>query len=114
MLFEDAMELFCDFEVDANTTDVVEELDEGDLRAQSMPDAAQLDADHTGPNHHHALGHSFQGQRARRGDHFFFVDLEKQLTHSGYVHGGDARFDYFASFFSSPPPYFLAVFPPSI
>lgn len=74
------MELFCDLEVDANAADVVEEFDECDLRAQSVPNAAQLDADHSRPDHHHLLGHFTQRKRPRRRHYLLLVYLHQVIA----------------------------------
>ncbi len=45
--------------------DVVQELDDGDLRAQALPDRAHLQADVAAADHDQLLGHRLQRDRAR-------------------------------------------------
>ena len=66
----------------------VEELDDGDLRAQSAPHAAEFQADHAGANDNQMLRHLVQFQRAGRCDDAFLIDIDAAQRRR-FAAGGD-------------------------
>ena len=66
---------FADLEVHAGQ-DAVEELDDGDLRAEAALDRAELEADDAGADDQQPLRHLVELERAGRGDDDLLVDLD--------------------------------------
>merc|ERR1719201_208918 len=75
LLLQDALELLGHVEVNADTANVAEVLDGGDLGAEAAPDGAQLRANHASANEGEALGHLLQGQGARGRHNLLLVNL---------------------------------------
>ena len=74
LLHEHLLEGGGDFIVQARR-DAVEELDNGDLRAEAVPHAAQLQPDHPCADDDQMLRHLVQLQRAGGGDDALLIDL---------------------------------------
>ncbi len=75
LLLEDALELARDLSVHAGQ-DAIEEFDDGDFGAETMPDRAQLEPDHAGADDQEFAGHLVERQRSGRGDDALLVDLD--------------------------------------
>ena len=77
LLRQDALELPSDLDVHAGQ-DAVEELDDGDLRAEPAPDRAELEPDDAGADDQELLRHLVELERAGRGDDHLLVDRRRR------------------------------------
>jgi len=76
LLAEGLLDVLGDLSVHTGATDLAEELDNGDLRAQAGPDGGHLETNDTTTNDDHLLGDLSKGNGAGRGDDLLLVDVE--------------------------------------
>ena len=76
LLLQDLLGLLGNLGVHARATDLVEELNHGDVRAKTGPDRSHLQTNDTTTNHEHLSGNLVQGNGARAGDDTLLIDLE--------------------------------------
>lgn len=88
LLLQDLLGLLGDLGVHAGATDLVQELDDGDLGAQAGPDRGHLEANDTATNDDELLGDLLQGDGAGAADDALLVDLQAGKG-GGLGAGGD-------------------------
>lgn len=76
LLLEQLLGLLGDLAIHAGTTNLVQELNDGDLGAQSRPDGTHLQTNDTTTNDDHLLGDLLEGQGSSAGDDALLVELE--------------------------------------
>lgn len=76
LLAQRLLDVLGDLGVHAWSTDLAQELNNGDLGAQSRPDRSHLQTDDSTANDNHLLGHLLQGNGAGAGDDLLLVDGE--------------------------------------
>jgi hypothetical protein len=70
------LRLLGDLEIHARAANLVEELDHGDVRAETRPHRRHLEADDAAANDRHLLGHLLQGDGTRARNDALLVNLE--------------------------------------
>lgn len=88
LLLEKLLGSLGDLSVHAGTTDLAEELDNGDLGAESRPDGGHLKTNDTTTNDGHGLGDLLEGDGTGAGDDALLVNL-KTGEGGGLGTGGD-------------------------
>lgn len=76
LLLQDLLDGLGDLKVHAGATDLVEELDDGDLGAETGPDGSHLETNDTTTDDEHLLGDLLEGNSASAADDAFLVDLK--------------------------------------
>lgn len=88
LLLQDLLGLLGDLGVHAGAADLVQELDNGDLGAQTGPDRGHLEANDAATNDDHLLGDLLQGDGTGAADDALLVNL-KAGERGGLGAGGD-------------------------
>lgn len=88
LLLEQLLGLLGDLAIHAGSTDLVQELNHGNLGAESRPHGTHLQTNDTTTNDNHLLGHLLEGEGSGAGDDTLLVELEAGEG-GGLATGGD-------------------------